>query len=51
VFFIILKKDDQKKQQQEKGKDYFYFFDFVKHTSEIRKKPDIKLLPCVYKKR
>ena len=41
----------QNDAQQKKEKDYFYYFDFVKMTSELKKRPEIKLLPCLYKKR
>lgn len=31
--------------------NYFCFFDFVKLSPDIKKKPQVKLSPCVYKKR
>jgi hypothetical protein len=42
----------QRKKKEKGGtKDYFYFFDFVKMSDKVRRVPEIKLNPCLYKKR
>ncbi|CAF0855287.1 unnamed protein product [Brachionus calyciflorus] len=47
-FKLVSKKDEI---SEPNSKDYFYFFDFVKMSPTIKKKPVIKLNPCFYKKR
>ena len=42
---------EEKSTSPSQPKEYFYFFDFVKVTPDIKKKPEIKLSPCLYKKR
>ena len=56
VIFLIkwktfFSKDEKVEHSKEQPKEYFYFFDFVKVSEDIKKRPEIKLLPCLYKKR
>jgi len=42
---------NKEEEEAAKKETYFYFFDFVKNSQEVKGKPDIKLTPCLYKKR
>jgi len=42
---------NKEEEEASKKEPYFYFFDFVKNSQVVKGMPDIKLTPCLYKKR